>query len=153
MKLNAFLFSAAATLAGPTAVQSVEAQGADTPGAGVPAGSVTAGAMAEAPLYRVVDGDRVDADTLKGWKTWRAVACDRCHGPNQEGLVGPSLVASLKVLTRDDFKKTVLEGRIERGMPNFSGMPFVAENIDRLYAYLKGRSDGAIKPGKLAAIE
>jgi mono/diheme cytochrome c family protein len=104
-------------------------------------------------LYRVVDGDQVDADTLKGWKTWRAMACDRCHGPNQEGLVGPSLVQSLKVLTREQFEMTVLNGRIERGMPNFGGAQTVVENVDRLYAYLKGRSDGAIKPGKLRGIE
>ena len=106
-----------------------------------------------AMMYRVVDGDQVDADTLKGWKTWRAMACDRCHGPNQEGLVGPSLVQSLKVLTKEQFETTVLNGRIEKGMPNFGGTQTVVENIDRLYAYLKGRSDGAIKPGKLKGIE
>jgi len=103
--------------------------------------------------YRVVDGDRVDANTLKGWRTWRAMSCDRCHGPNQEGLVGPSLVQSLKDLSKEDFKTTVLNGRIEKGMPNFGGTPTVVENIDNLYAFLKGRSDGAINPGKLRGIE
>jgi hypothetical protein len=28
----------------------------------------------------------------------------------------------------------------------------VMENIDGLYAYLKGRADGAIKPGRLEAL-
>jgi hypothetical protein len=28
----------------------------------------------------------------------------------------------------------------------------VVENIDNLYAYLKGRSDGAIQPGRLTEI-
>jgi hypothetical protein len=106
-----------------------------------PAGS------ADAAPYRVVDGDHVDANTLKGWKTWRAMACD------QEGLVGPSLVQSLKVMTKDEFKAAVLEGRVEKGMPGFSGVQTVVDNIDNLYAYLKGRSDGAIKPGKLKGIE
>jgi len=106
-----------------------------------------------APLYRVVDGDRVDADTLKGWRTWRAMACERCHGPNQEGMVGPSLLQSLKVLTKEEFKTTVLNGRIEKGMPNFGAAQTVVENIDQLYAFLKGRSDGAINPGKLRGIE
>ena len=115
--------------------------------------ALASSAAGTAMLYRVVDGDQVDADTLKGWKTWRAMACDRCHGPNQEGLVGPSLVQSLKVLTREQFEMTVLNGRIERGMPNFGGAQTVVENVDRLYAYLKGRSDGAIKPGKLRGIE
>ena len=95
-------------------------------------------------LYTVVDGTKVDADTFQGFKTWRAAACDRCHGANQEGLVGPALVESLKVLTKDDFKKTVTEGRLEKGMPSFKTSPQVMDNLDNLYRYLKGRSDGAI---------
>ncbi|HYJ18487.1 MAG TPA: methanol dehydrogenase, partial [Burkholderiales bacterium] len=43
-------------------------------------------AIADEPLYTVVDGYKVDPDTLTGFKTWRAAACDRCHGANQEGL-------------------------------------------------------------------
>ena len=73
---------------------------------------------ADAPI-KVVDGYKVDAATMKGFRTWRAAACDRCHGPNQEGLVGPSLINSLKVLTKDDFVKTVMEGRLEKGMVSF----------------------------------
>jgi hypothetical protein len=38
-------------------------------------------------------------------------------------------------------------------MPNFNTSPQVVENIDFLYAYLKGRSDGKIEPGRLTAIE
>jgi len=112
-------------------------------------------ALAQTPdtPYQVVDGDKVDAGTLSGWKTWRAMACDRCHGPNQEGLVGPSLINSLKVLTKQEFVTTVTNGRPEKGMPNFGLIESVTKNIDNLYAYLKGRSDGAIKPGRLQAIE
>lgn len=80
-------------------------------------------------------------DVVKGWKAWRAAACERCHGPAQEGMVGPSLITSLKTLSKDDFKKAVLEGRIALGMP---GHPFLADKIDDLYAYLKGRSDGSV---------
>lgn len=103
--------------------------------------------------YTVVDGDKVDQKTLEGWRTWRAMACERCHGKNQEGMVGPSLNQSLKVLTKEEFQNTVLNGRPEKGMPNFSGSKQVTENIDSLYAYLKGRSDDAIKPGRLSLIE
>ena len=110
-----------------------------------------AAANAAAP-YKVSDGNKVDAQTLSGWKTWRALACERCHGAAQEGMVGPSLVNSLKVLTKDQFKQTVLHGRLEKGMPNFDGSKMVVENIDNLYAYLKGRSDGAIQPGRLQEI-
>jgi mono/diheme cytochrome c family protein len=102
--------------------------------------------------YQVVDGDHVDARTLNGWRTWRALSCERCHGAQQEGAVGPALVNSLKVLTPDEFRKTVLQGRIDKGMPNFDGSKQVVDNIDNLYAYLKGRSDGAIKPGRLQEI-
>ena len=99
-----------------------------------------------------MDGNKVDTQTLKGWRTWRALACERCHGAAQEGMVGPSLVNSLKVLTPDEFKNTVLHGRLPKGMPNFDGSKQVVENIDNLYAYLKGRSDGAIMPGRLEEI-
>lgn len=111
-----------------------------------------AAAQAAAPPYKVVDGTKVDGQTLAGWKTWRAMACERCHGAAQEGMVGPSLINSLKTLTPDEFKSTVLHGRIVKGMPNFDGSKMVVDNIDNLYAYLRGRSDGAIKPGRLEEI-
>ncbi len=103
-------------------------------------------------LYTVVDGTKVDAATFQGWKTWRAAACDRCHGPNQEGLVGPSLVQSLKVLTPQEFRTTVTEGRLEKGMPSFKTSQMVMDNLDNLYRYLKGRSDGAIVKAKVEAL-
>jgi len=106
-------------------------------------------ALADATPYQVVDGNKVDARTMSGWRTWRALACERCHGAQQEGAVGPALTTSLKTLSKDDFKNTVLHGRIDKGMPNFDGSQQVVDNIDNLYAYLKGRSDGAIAPGKL----
>jgi mono/diheme cytochrome c family protein len=104
-------------------------------------------------IYTVKDGTKVDAKTLAGWKTWRALACDRCHGPAQEGLVGPSLVESLKKLSKDEFHKIMLNGRPEKGMPNFSGSQMVVDNWEGLYAYLKGRSDGQIQPGRLTGID
>ena len=108
---------------------------------------------ADAPLYKVEDGYKVDANTMKGFRTWRQAACDRCHGANQEGMVGPSLIASLKVMTKDEFKTTVINGRLEKGMVSFGGSPMVMENIDNLYAYLKGRSDGAITRSKVEELK
>jgi mono/diheme cytochrome c family protein len=105
------------------------------------------------PLYTVRDGYKVDQDTMQGFRTWRAAACDRCHGPNQEGMVGPSLIDRLKVLTQDEFKTTVLAGRLAKGMPSFGENPKVTKNIDQLYAYLKGRSDGAITRAKVVELE
>lgn len=108
---------------------------------------------AETPLYTVVDGYKVDPNTMTGFRTWRTAACDRCHGANQEGLVGPSLVNSLKVLSKDDFVTIVREGRLAKGMQSFGNSPQVMDNIDKLYAYLKGRSDGAITRAKVEPIQ
>jgi mono/diheme cytochrome c family protein len=104
-------------------------------------------------LYTVKDGTKVDAKTLAGWKTWRALACERCHGAEQEGLVGPPLVVSLHRLTKEEFKKTITDGRAEKGMPPFSASKMVMDNWEGLYAYLKGRADGQIKPGHLFALD
>ena len=108
-----------------------------------------AGQAQDKPLYTVVDGYKVDGETMKGFRTWRAAACDRCHGANQEGLVGPSLVNSLKTLSKEDFITTVTNGRLEKGMVSFKSSPQVMDNINQLYAYLKGRSDGAITRAKV----
>jgi cytochrome c553 len=125
------ILSAAASLAG----RSGDTARADTPPSGTP--------------YTVQDGDKVDPKTLDGWKTWRALACERCHGAEQEGLVGPSLVNSLKTLSKEDFHTTVINGRAEKGMPPWGASDMMQKNWEGLYAYLKGRSDGNIKPGHL----
>jgi len=101
----------------------------------------------------VVDGYKVDHETMEGFRTWRAAGCDRCHGANQEGLVGPSLVESLKTLSNADFKKTLTEGRLEKGMPSWSSNERVMKNIDRLYSYLKGRSDGKITRARVEEMQ
>ena len=107
----------------------------------------------ETKPYEVKEGNKVDAKTLAGWKTWRALACERCHGAAQEGLVGPALVESLKKLTKEEFHTTVMNGRLDKGMPPFNASKMVNDNWEGLYAYLKGRSDGQIKPGHLYPIE
>src|SRR5213592_2022224 len=77
-------------------------------------------AATEKPLYTVVDGYKVDSKTMDGFRAWRAAACDRCHGANQEGLVGPPLLESMKTLSKEEFVKTVRDGRLEKGMVSFS---------------------------------
>lgn len=110
--------------AGSPGVPSAGKQGAPVASA-TPAGPTAAGS----------------GDVIKGWKVWRSAACERCHGPAQEGMVGPSLIAALGRLSKEEFVKTVLEGRLERGMPSH---PYLADRINDLYAYLKGRSDGSV---------
>ena len=109
-------------------------------------------AKREEPVYTVQDGNKVDAKTLEGWRTWRVMACERCHGAKQEGMTGPGLVDSLKRMTKEEFKKAVLEGTPEKGMPGYNTTKLVVDNIDNLYAYLKGRSDDAIQAGRLQLI-
>ncbi|MFN5445213.1 MAG: c-type cytochrome [bacterium] len=100
-------------------------------------------------LYTVVDGNKVDKATLTGFKVWRAAACDRCHGASQEGMVGPSLITSLKTLSKEEFKRTVIDGRSEKGMPSFKENSQLMDNIENLYRYLKGRSNGDILQAKV----
>lgn len=99
-------------------------------------------------LYTVKDGIYVDNATFDGFKTWRAAACDRCHGANQQGMVGPSLIESLKTLTKEEFVVVIRDGRLEKGMQSFGNSKKVMANMDQLYAYLKARSDGALKKSK-----
>lgn len=109
-------------------------------------------AMAQEAPYKVADGNKVDAKTLNGWKVWRQAACERCHGANQEGMVGPSLIEGLKKYTKEEFIGIVVDGsHADRGMPPH---PFLkGEKIDNLFSYLKGRSDGKIAPGKVNPME
>ena len=103
-------------------------------------------------LYTVEQG-RIDARTFDGYQTWRAAGCQRCHDDKPRAVsMGPSLTESLRKLSRSEFRTTVLKGRADKGMPAFADDPKVADNIDNLYAYLKGRADGAIPPGKLVVI-
>jgi mono/diheme cytochrome c family protein len=111
------------------------------------------GQAADDKPYKVADGTKVDKVTLEGWRTWRALACERCHGAKQDGLTGPSLLQSMQRLSKEEFKQAMLKGRPEKGMPNFDGSKMVTENLDGLYAYLKGRSDGAIQPGRLEELK
>lgn len=103
--------------------------------------------------YTVVDGYKVDADTMNGFRTWRAAACDRCHGASQQGLVGPSLIESFKRIEKPEFVKLMHEGRLEKGMPSFRESPMVMQHADGLYAYLKGRSNGDITRVKVEEIK
>jgi len=136
------------------AFASAQSPAPQAPGAApAAAGSSAPPKPAGAKPYTVVDGYKVDHNTMEGFRTWRAAACDRCHGANQEGLVGPSLVESLKTLSKDDFVKTVRDGRLEKGMVSFATSKTVMDNLDNLYAYLKGRSNGDITRAKVEELK
>ncbi|MGN6653074.1 c-type cytochrome [Trinickia sp.] len=110
-------------------------------------------ALAQQVTYTVVDGNKVDKHTFDGWHTWRALDCERCHGAQQQGLVGPSLVDALKIIDKDEFKRTIFGGRLAKGMPDFSSSARMQAHWEDLYTYLKGRSDGKIPAGDLSAMD
>ena len=154
--------SAAGAAAATGAATTATTPAANTPAATTPATAAPEAATPAEPaatdvvktdLYTVAEGFRVDEKTMNGFRAWRAAACDRCHGPNQEGMVGPALIDSLKRLTKEEFKTIVANGRLEKGMPSFSTSEQVVKNLDNLYAYLKGRSDGNIKKAKVSPLE
>ena len=107
------------------------------------------GPSADAP-YQVVDG-RIDQNTVEGWKIYRGIGtCATCHGPVAQGGVGPALVESLKEkITKELFVEVVTDGRDGTMMKPFGENAIVMENIDKIYAYLKARSDGVLGPENL----
>ena len=129
-----------------TAAEKPAASGQDKP---APAAQEDSGNV----KYIVKDGNKADEHTLAGWKTWRALDCARCHGAKQEGLVGPSLINAIKVLSEEQFKTTVINGRLPQGMPPFGSVPRLVKNVDNLYLYLKARSDGKLEPGHVYPLD
>lgn len=152
-RINKIVFFLAAMVIGLAACQQSSDTAPKTQTAAPAPAPTQAAAKTDEPLYAVTDGDKVDVKTLEGLKAWRAMACERCHGAQQQGLVGPSLIDALQRLTKEQFKEAVLNGRPGTAMPPYKDSKTVTDNIDNLYAYLKGRSDGAIKPGHLHPIQ
>jgi mono/diheme cytochrome c family protein len=52
--------------------------------------------------------------------------------------------------SQESFSQVVSEGRPERGMPAFKSI-MTPEQIRAVYAYVKGRADKRIPPGRPAA--
>jgi mono/diheme cytochrome c family protein len=89
-----------------------------------------------------------------GWKQYN-LNCARCHGEDVLGTtIAPHLIESLKptgpVNTQELFVKTVCAGRPERGMPAWCPLGMEMEKIQAIYAYVKGRSEGKVRPGRPA---
>jgi mono/diheme cytochrome c family protein len=97
------------------------------------------------------DGATVSAVEYEGWRQYN-VQCARCHG--QDALPNPVAANLLVSLAPDGpaadkatFTKVVTEGRTERGMPPFKET-MTPEQIDGVYAYLKGRAEKRIPAGR-----
>jgi len=103
------------------------------------------------PLYKV-EGNSVDKATFNGWNIYRTEACGgSCHGSTGEGNVSsPNLLNSLKNQTKEHFRRVLIDGH--GIMYSYRGNKTVVDGIDDLYAYLKGRSNGAIPAGDLTEL-
>jgi len=111
----------------------------------------------EAPLrdaYHQAPRDTVDKTTYDGWKQYN-LNCARCHGEDVLGTtIAPHLIISLKpdgpINTQELFVQTVCAGRPEKGMPSWCALGMDPAKINQIYAYVKGRSEGKIAPGRPA---
>ncbi len=104
--------------------------------------------------YHTAPLDTVDARTYQGWKYYN-LNCSRCHGEDVTGtLLAPHLILSLKpdgaIPNEEIFLQTVCSGRPEKGMPAWCALGLTPAQIDTIYAYVKGRSDAALHPGRPA---
>ena len=99
------------------------------------------------------NGPKVGPTEYEGWRQY-SVNCARCHG--QDVLPNPvaaNLLVSLgpggPVDTPEKFSQVVSEGRAHRGMPAFKGT-LSPDQIQAVYAYVKGRAEKKITPGRPA---
>jgi mono/diheme cytochrome c family protein len=97
------------------------------------------------------EGGKVSAQEYDGWRQY-SVQCARCHG--QDALPNPvaaNLLVSLApggpAADKATFTKVVTEGRESRGMPGF-GKTMTPEQVEAVYAYLKGRAEKRIPAGR-----
>jgi hypothetical protein len=112
---------------------------------------------ATAPLrdaYHQAPKDTVDQTTYDGWKQYN-LNCARCHGEDVLGsTIAPQLIMSLKpngpINTQEKFVEVVCAGRPEKGMPSWCALGMDPANINQIHAYVKGRSEGKIGPGRPA---
>jgi mono/diheme cytochrome c family protein len=120
----------------------------------------TTPSSADAPLrdaYHKAPIDTVDGKTYQGWKYYN-LNCARCHGEDVAGTtIAPHLITSLRpdgpMNTKELFIQTVCEGRVPKGMPAWCQTGMTPAEIDTIYAYVKGRSEAKLHPGRPARRE
>ena len=110
-----------------------------------------------APLsdqYHRAPLDTVPQQVYDGWKQYN-LNCARCHGEDVQGTtIAPHLIVSVKpdgpINTKELFVQTVCAGRPEKGMPAWCALGMEMPTIEAIYAYVKGRSDAKLHPGRPA---
>jgi hypothetical protein len=104
--------------------------------------------------YHQAPRDTVVQEVYDGWKQYN-LNCARCHGEDVQGTtIAPHLIVSLKaegpVNTKELFVQTVCAGRPANGMPSWCQLGMEVPTIEKIYAYVKGRSDAKLSPGRPA---
>jgi mono/diheme cytochrome c family protein len=104
--------------------------------------------------YHQAPRDTVPQDVYDGWKQFN-LNCARCHGEDVQGTtIAPHLILSLKptgpINTKELFIQTVCAGRPPKGMPSWCALGMELPTIEKIYLYVKGRSDAKIAPGRPA---
>ncbi len=128
-----------------------------TPQASDTSTTATQTAQADAPLrdqYHRAPLDTVPQQVYDGWKQYN-LNCARCHGEDVMGTtIAPHLIVSVKpdgpINSKELFVQTVCAGRPAKGMPAWCPLGMEMPTIEGIYAYVKGRSDGKIRPGRPA---
>ena len=127
-------------------------------GAGVllAASAVTTRAAAQElrDAYHQAPRDTVTQEVYDGWKQFN-LNCARCHGEDALGTsFAPHLILSLKpdgpINTKELFMQTVCAGRPEKGMPSWCTLGMEIPTIDKIYGYVKARSDAKLSAGRPA---
>jgi mono/diheme cytochrome c family protein len=127
-------------------------------GAGVlvAAGAVVSRAEAQElrDQYHSAPRDTVSQEVYDGWKQFN-LNCARCHGEDVLGTtIAPHLIVSLKpdgpINTKELFLQTVCAGRPEKGMPAWCSLGMDPGTIEKIYSYVKARSEGRMSPGRPA---
>ncbi len=134
--------------AAPPAPASPAAEPSDTPSGAAQANAPLRDAYHQAPL------DTVPQQVYDGWKQYN-LNCARCHGEDVMGTtIAPHLVTSLKpegpINTKELFVQVVCAGRPEKGMPAWCPLGLEMDKIEAIHAYVKGRSEGKLRPGRPA---
>ena len=104
--------------------------------------------------YHTAPRDTVSQEVYDGWKQFN-LNCARCHGEDALGTsFAPHLIVSLKpdgpIPTKEIFMQTVCAGRPEKGMPSWCSLGMEIPTIDKIYSYVKARSDAKVAPGRPA---
>jgi mono/diheme cytochrome c family protein len=116
--------------------------------------STRAGAQELRDQYHQAPRDTVSQEVYDGWKQFN-LNCARCHGEDVLGTtIAPHLLPSQTpdgpINTTEAFLQVVCAGRAEKGMPSWCALGMDPGTIEKIYSYVKARSDARMSPGRPA---